>query len=437
MKPSCHVIFALFLPAFAAGQAFAAEDSQWVGPNAYQQEQVDSYLAEGTALLEAGDFSGAEKSFSAALQAVKVNYGINSAAQTLPLELLIQAQLGHRNWRTINQYLAHFDWLNSQTLATNFESYLEGVDALANLYLRAAADPLNSQAAHYLVSARNLRWQAVSAIESKFGRDSKLLAPWLYKIVLSHFYQGGSVKRRGMTSYDYKSDEAVIVNGWSLSKSEYVNKSYNIGLELLTRIKGLEAKHSGAESEALMLMYLGDWETLFDNENAALKYYQQGFQALKDAGVAPEQIDAFFQHPSVLPERAIYSDLAAIQATRPSKDKIIFNAWSSNFPAAERPPFIKGFTGMNKKIHGIVRLDDAGNQVLQQAIGPLTHSQEPGSPKSQGAGLSTQASRILEDGIASLRLRPQLKSGRLVPRDEITVDYFFTPTDEPAVLGSN
>lgn len=441
MKRALSQIFALSLSSIIMAAAFTAEDERWLGPNAYKQEQVSGYLNDGIALIEAGDYSAAEKNFSAALQAAKVNHGIKSPEQVIALELLIQAQMGHRNWRTINQYLAHFEWLNGEIYKTDLDRYLQGMDALANLYLRAAADPLNPQAAHYLISARNLTWNVVSAIEREHGRDNALLSPWLYKIVLSHFYQAGSVKRRGMTSYDYKSDDAVIINGWSLSKNEYVDKSHNIGLELLTRIKALEAKHNGPESEAIMLIYLGDWETLFGNETAALDYYQQSFHGLQISGVDSGQIDAFFKHPSVLPEQAIYPNLSAFHTQRDDPDKITFNAWSSNFPAAERPFFIDSLTEPDRVFHAIVQLDSEGQQVLRQAISPSgqTRIETSGidSSTSSQAVLSGSAKRRLEESIASLRFRPRLEGGKLVPRDEITVDYFFTQSEDPTILGSN
>lgn len=445
MKWTLNYFFSLSLTAIIASsiayETFAAEHSNWSGASAYKQEEIESHLNEGIELLELGSYRAAAKSFSATLQAIKVNQGINSPKQAAPLALLIQAQMGYRDWRTINQHLAHFEWLNSETYKSDFTSYLQGVESLANLYLQAAADPLNPQAAHYLVSARNLTWNAVSSIERKHGRDSELLSPWLYKIVLSHFYQSGSVKRRGMTSYDYKSDDAVIVNGWSLSKNEYIAKSHSIGLELLARIKDIEGEHRGPESEAIMLIYLGDWEMLFDNQTAALEYYQRGVRALKNADTEPEKIDSFFSHPTVLPEPAIYSDLATLEHTGGTAGKTTFNAWSSNFPAAERPAFSDPKTLNGEKFHAVVQLDKEGNQVVEEALQASSEVQKTSSEKislmGEKAQLSAQARNKLEENIALLRFRPRFQDGKLVPRDEITVDYFFTQSDEPTILGSN
>ncbi|MFK7864637.1 MAG: hypothetical protein AB8B95_10480 [Pseudohongiellaceae bacterium] len=426
MKPLLTV--ALFLLCWSITATFAAEGNNWRGPNAYKPNQIDGYLSAGISSMESRDYSAAEKQFSKALQAVKVNHGIKSSQQVLPLSLLIRAQMGHRNWRTINQQLAHFEWLNSEIYKSDFDSYLTGTDTLATLYLQAAADPLNPQAAHYLLSAKNITWNAISAIENRYDKQSPLLSPWLYKIVLSHFYQSGLVKRRGMTSYDYKSDGAELVNGWSLSKGEYQNKSLNIGRELLTRIREIESKQNNAESAALAIVYSGDWELLFGDESAATRLYKQGYQSLIESGLSTEIANTFFDRPVILPQVELLSSVAEFQRRHLANSNVLFNAWSPNFPAAKLPEFMNGNTEPSPSFHATVFFDRSLDATA--TIELSTHLQP------QQMSLLAQARKKLQEDIATLTFRPKIDNGELVPRTKIAVDYFYSPTVEPAILSS-
>jgi hypothetical protein len=76
-------------------------------------------------------------------------------------------------------------------------------------------------------------------------------------------------------------------------KMNTCKKNHNIGLELLQRIKKIEAGRGGKEKEAMSLIYSGDWETLFGNETQVLKFYQQGFQALLAAGIGLNRVKPF------------------------------------------------------------------------------------------------------------------------------------------------
>lgn len=415
----------------------APSDLEFDWLNNYQQDPLEELLRTGKAKLEKRDYIAAEKSFFEALQIVKVNSGVASSQQAPVLELLIRAQLPQRNWSLINQYLSYFEWLNSKSYQADLGLYLSGVDALANLYMSAAADPQNPQVAHYLVTSRNLTWNAISAIESQLGRDSPELTPWLYKVVLSHFYQSHLAKRRGMTSYDYKTDDPVIINGWSLSKNEYLRKSHSIGLELLNRISEIEAKHRGVESAAIAGIYQGDWETLFKNPAGALEYYRQSFASLLAAGVELNEINRLFDGATVLPESTYYSSLAELQHQQIPSSTAVFRAWSTNFPAVAAPNSEGRWLQQRSYSHVMISLDQQ-LKLIDEGLKFSDIQPEQFSDSNVGLvdekALTDQERALAQKYIAILHLRPRLKDGELVPSTGIKVDYFLPRQILPAAL---
>jgi hypothetical protein len=172
VKCTHWALFILVVSPCLAAQNSATEDMEFNWLNSYQQGAVEDLLNTGRSLLEESEYASAGKIFLEALQNIKVNNGMDSSLQAPVLELLIQALLPHKNWAITNQYLSYFQWLNSKAMQTNFDSYLKGADAPAKLYLRAAADPQNPHTAHYVVTARNLTWNAISAIESLAGKQN-------------------------------------------------------------------------------------------------------------------------------------------------------------------------------------------------------------------------------------------------------------------------
>ena len=416
------------------------ERSAWT--NNYQHSLAEEMLDEGRLKLEQGQYAEAERLFFDALQVVKINNGMNSTLQIPVLELLIQSQLPQRQWGTIKQYLAYFDWLTGEFYRTDLNDFLNSTKVLSALYLQASADHTNPHSAHFLIASKNLNWNAISAIEGVYCRESKQLTPWLYQVVLSHFYQSSLIKRRGLTSYNYKTDEPAIVNGWSLSKNESLRKSYNIGLELLQRIREIEAAGDSKEAEAIASLYLGDWEATFDNGPKAIEHYKTANQLFLAGCTQQESVDALFAQTSVLPEPGFKSSLAEL-ITKPFKPGSAkeFIAWSANYPGAAAPPAIQQFPATDQEaIQASVSFDyNLGNVTEYMGYKEVDRSWFTKSnitlvsisDDSQGA-----VSQALRD-VSLIHLRPQLRSGELVSSEDITINYLFSRQTAPLLLTDN
>jgi len=412
-------------------------ESPW--QNNFTQALAERLFDRGMAELQTDDFESAEQTFSEAMQMIKINHGLDSELQMPALQLLVESLIPQGKWQSLDQQLSYFDWLNRKNGSQDIDNFLNGTEILSRLYLTAAADLDNPQSARYLIAAKNLNWRAVSFIEAVFGNDSLKLPPWLYSIVLTHFYQSRITRRRGMTSYEYKSDNQSIVSGWSLSKNESVQKSYRIGLELLERIRTLyaESENASAETDAMLLVYLGDWELVFNRGNSALRYYQQAYARFIDAGLEPDRINRFFDQTTTLPTSELNVRLNTIPVSD-DNETLTFIAWSPTLPGAALPS--SQLLNSTLKIPGQRALATFNLVPLQRSTTPavnefrnldfLISELQLVSATPDSESIKRQARRE----ITALRLRPKLVGGAVEERQVIRLDYFFLPQDARTIV---
>ncbi|HAJ76367.1 MAG TPA: hypothetical protein DCM64_07910 [Gammaproteobacteria bacterium] len=415
--------------------------SQEVWRNNYQRIHAEQLVERGILAMQQGEFQSAEQDFSEAIQVVKVNNGLHSRLQVPALSHLIESLFAQGRWETADQQLAYFEWLNIRSYSKNIFDYLEGSRELSRLYLQASAYYTNPQSARYLISAKNLNWRVVRSIEVTFGTDHPLLTPWLYDIVLIHFYQASLVKRRGMTSYEFKSDDDKIIAGWALGKNESIQLSYSIGNELLQRIRSLYAgrENASAVTDALMQVYLGDWELLFDNTRMAMSYYRDAYAELNNAGVVKSEIDLFFSQSIVLPAGELAIDW------QPEKEHALdgtarFIAWSTNYPGAAIPVF---HNPTNGSLTPEFKVLASFSLLAVNSTEPITDTSEAHFSArqlliQQAIPDSEFVRDLAHNAIEQLTLRPHLNSGALEDtHHNIELEYFFSPEEHAMIISNN
>ena len=422
----------------AHGQEAVISQQAWL--NNYQRFYAEQLVEQGILAMQQGEFQSAEQDFSKAIQVVKVNNGLHSALQGPALSHLIESLLAQGRWEAADQQLAYFEWLNKRSYSQNIFDYLEGSRELSRLYLQASAYYTNPRSARYLISAKNLNWRAVSSIEATLGTDHPLLTPWLYDIVLIHFYQASLVKRKGMTSYEFKSDDGEIVAGWALGKNESIQLSYSIGNELLLRICSLYTgrENASAVTDALMQVYLGDWELLFDNTRMAMSHYRNAYAALDRSGVVKSEINLFFSQSIVLPAGELAIDW------QPEKEQALdttvrFIAWSTNYPGAAIPVFHNPPSGSLAPEFKVlanfsllaVNSTGATAKISDAYFSPQQLLIQQAIPDSEFVR------KLAHNAIGQLILRPHLDSGALDTHDNIELEYFFTPEEHAMIIGNN
>lgn len=395
-------------------------------PDIFADGLSEQLLDRGRDALAAGQHETAERHLLEALQIIKINHGLRSVRQIEPLALIMQAQIIQGDWRALDSHADYFRWLNSRNLRSDFSAYLAGMTRLDELLLLASTREDNPQAARYLVLARNLNWQAVNAIEATLGDDSPVLLPWFYRIALKHYYQSTLIRRRGLTSYAFKSDADSLVSGWSMPKQEMLQMSYRVGEELLARMVDLAvgqaaSSDSSAPDRARRLGALrslqADWQLLFGYHEKAWAGYRAAYRAMEDAGLPASEVDGFFHRPRLLP----LPETRALGETtiEPAADEVLaFTPLSPLYPGAPAPPS-PAFQGVAAtsvaRLHFdlVPEFDAAENASGRLLLKNLRLCQGP----------ATLPDGALPQEVALLTFRPRLLAGRPVAASGLELLY--------------
>ena len=400
----------------------------------YAHERSEQLIARGLLQMEAKDYRIAEKIFLEAVQVAKVNYGLRAPQQRAALEHLIEALLAQQKWQLAGDQLSYFEWLNDEIYLRDFYDYLRGTKQLSELLYRASADADNSNSTRYLILAKNLSWRAISAIEATLGETDPELVPWLYDVVLAHYYQVSLIKRRSLLNEITAQENSAGYQGWTLTKSESLRISYRIGRDLLIRIHQIlsAGQDSPTEASALAVLYQADWELLFGHEVTAMTLYGEANRQLSSVGAPSERLDRLFGRPRVLPDPVLYTSLNGLEAAL-AEGPIQFRAWTPNYPGAQLP---------SAKVATADR-PQPSSALVGFTLLPAPPIALMGNRRiiKLGFGLKnvdvleiTPRTSALDDEVryqvSLLQLRPALKSGLPVEIDELQLRYHFAPQQE-------
>ena len=400
----------------------------------YEHERSEQLIARGLLQMEAKDYRTAEKTFLEAVQIAKVNYGLRAPQQRGALEHLIEALLAQQKWQLAGDQLSYFEWLNDEIYLRDFYDYMRGTKQLSELLYRASADADNSNSTRYLILAKNLSWRAISAIEATLGETDPELVPWLYDVVLAHYYQVSLIKRRSLLTEVTAQENSAEYQGWTLAKSESLRISYRIGRDLLSRIQEiLSAGQDGpTETSALAVLYQADWELLFGHEAAAMMLYGEASRQLSSIGVPSERLDLLFGQPRVLPDPVLYTRLNGLEAAL-AEGPIQFKAWTPNYPGAQLPSAKVAFADQPRPSSALV-----GFTLLPAAPIALMSNRRIiklgfGLRNVDVLEITPRASALDNEvryQMSLLQLRPALKNGVPVKMDGLQLRYHFAPQQE-------
>ncbi|MFM1897051.1 MAG: hypothetical protein RLZZ385_2125 [Pseudomonadota bacterium] len=401
----------------------------------YAYDLPESLVAEGRRHMAQHAYSEAQAAYSRAWQVTRINHGLESGEQIRPIEHLLDALLAQNKWEEFDQQINYLSWLNESAHRDDPEQRVEGLITISNWYRAAAATLDDSRSNWYLIRAKHLNWQAISVLERSFGPYDLRLAPLLYRVAMDHYYQAISTQRRGMTSYEYKTDDKVLVNGWALNKNETVGRSYRIGRENLLRIRALYAHHgqSSPLTDALLLVHLADWELVFENGDRAAALYQTAYDHLLSAGIPNHDVERFFDRPVVLPSTHLSLQWPLWES--PWEEKPLeYVAWSPAYPGAQKPddPLDTYRNRLESLMsqRAVVRLNpdsafatgfesESDPHRFNYVVSDLDLSENP------------EVNDSLLDWVYAelpmLKLRPRILDGKLTVHEAVTLDYVFSP----------
>lgn len=309
----CITAIAVMLPAAAPAQIPPAAAS-----NHYTLASQRDVLEAAEAMFRAGELDDADITFRRAFESVRADQGLFNEAQLPVLDRLLATNLARQDWEHFNYYLDYHGALTRRVYQNQGVRYAEALEGGADWHQQAALLRDDEHRTWHLIRARNLIWQAVSALEQTPGSQTRL-APLLYRIATLHFYLTTEASLRGLTSLEVRTDRPVRVSGWSMSGNEAVRRSYTVGQELLERIYRMhEATGSDHQTLAGIDTLLGDWQLLFGRNDLARSYYHKAYQALRTDPSATAMIEQLFG--AVVPLPAPYA--ATLSYSTPSGNEL-------------------------------------------------------------------------------------------------------------------
>lgn len=390
--------------------------------NYYQPGRDEALLDEARQALTFGRYGEAEELLDQAFQINRASYGLFNPAQLPILDQLISTHLLQGKWEEFDQKLNYVNWLHLQINRGNTEELAAGLLWQSDWHRAAAASINDLQSAWYLIQGKYLNWRAVSLLEQRFGPMDTRVTPGLYRIVLDHFYQTVNNERRGMTSFDFKTDSKSIANGWSSSRNETVGRSYGIGKENLERIRAIYSAQPNASSvtDALLQIQLADWEFLYGNTREALNQYQAAYHRLIQSGISEDEVERFFSQAKVLPEQELQLEWSTPIAFD-NESTVDFHAWSTVYPTARKPVGLVTETGLNSP-RALVELNlelsiDSDLSVTDYVVAGMNVFET--SPQE-----SELVTRAFQE-IPYLKFRPRLIDGELANHDSVVINYYF------------
>ena len=303
----------------------------------YEHDRSEQLVARGLLQMEARDYRTAEKTFLEAVQVAKVNYGLRAPQQRAALEHLIEALLAQQKWQLAV--------ISSATLNGSTTKF---ICAISMITCAAPSSSVSCSIEHRPMPKFQQHPVSHSGKESQLACDQRdrgnsweadpELVPWLYDVVLAHYYQVSLIKRRSLLNEVIAQENSAEYQGWTLAKSESLRISYRIGRDLLSRIQQIlsAGPDSPTEASALAVIYQADWELLFGHEAIAMTLYGEANRQLSSIGAPSELLNRLFGRPRVLPDPVLYTSLNRLEAAV-AQGPIQFRAWTTNYPGAQLP----------------------------------------------------------------------------------------------------
>ena len=144
-------------------------------PNHFNEARAQALLVAGQAALEEGDLSLAQTTLDQAIQLLKINEGLYSTEQLVPIEQLMWAQMRAGLWPQLDTSLGYYYWLLERIETTTLDAQLAIAKNMRSLYLEAAAHPSNPMPPRHLSAALRTNWQTLSYIEATLGAEHPAL----------------------------------------------------------------------------------------------------------------------------------------------------------------------------------------------------------------------------------------------------------------------
>lgn len=305
----------------------------------YSKELITPLLSLGILQNENNLYSNADDSFKRALQIHRINNGLHDLKQVPVLELIISNSISQQNWKATHNNYQLYHWLHRRNYEKTNPKMLAVVDKLIAWHLLGTNLETGLHPGEHFMQLLELNGLALQIVENYPIQDDLELAKRLYKLALIHYYIAIAVQRGAPTGIYLAQKFSPIMKGdsYKTNSEKIARKRFRISRKLVSRIVALYENNTSVlpGSTAIALVYLADWDLLFNRHTSANRGYHLAYGKLLDSGFSREIINSFFLQPKILPKSEFSPDLLVQYASNSlHTDNVDSNASSTTADGA-------------------------------------------------------------------------------------------------------
>ncbi len=274
---------------------------------------IEPLLSLGIMHNENQQYFHAEESLKRALHIHRINTGLHDLSQLPILDLIISNNINQQNWKATNKNYHLYHWLHRRSYEETDPRMLAVIDKLIAWHLLGTNLEAGPHPGEHFIKLLDLNERALKIVENFEQKDELELAKRLYKLALIHYYIAIAVQRGEPVGTYLVQKFNPIQKGesYETTSEKIVRKRFRVSRKLVHRIASLYDYNASAApgSDAIALVYLADWDLLFNRNTNANREYQLAYDKLIVSGFSREKVNGFFQQPTLLPKSEFNPEL--------------------------------------------------------------------------------------------------------------------------------
>jgi hypothetical protein len=277
---------------------------------AYYQGLGENLVGLGLAHRLHGNHLAAAEAFEQALQIARINEGLHNVKHSALVDLIIDSYTLVGAWPNVDRYQQFWYWLQRRGHEPSDPAMVDALHRVAAWNLKAFQLDTGRPSFSHLVDARLALNKSVELIDQNKGAEDPRLLHALYAAAVTNLYMAAYVAHTldsSMLGGDARffSDPVRRQIQEDMERDNYIIDRFRDGRQALRR--AAEIRSADPESRATSLVYLGDWNLLFDRSQTARRHYAKAYEIMKNGGVPAERMEQLLGQPVAIPAMRIDS----------------------------------------------------------------------------------------------------------------------------------
>ncbi len=404
----------------------------------YSENLTAPLVSLGILANENRQYADAEDSFNRALRIHRINNGLQDLSQLPILDLIISNNISRQNWKAANDNYHFYYWIHRRNYGETDPRMLAVIDKLIAWHLLGTKLETGPHPGEHFIRLLDLNERALHIVDNYPQQDVLELAKRLYKLALIHYYIAIAVQRGEAVGQYLTQKFSPIQNGesYETTSKKIAKKRFRKSRKLVSRMASLYEHSNSAVpgSDAIALVYLADWDILFNRKKNANREYQLAYNKLLESGFTRELVNSFFLQPALLPKSDFFPDLmlkhtsASSQAASSDPETMAteavdtameFVGWSTALPGVKFPATGIGRIVLPATEHYALVSFDILKDGLTENIRISKDNPETSLPR-----------RAAYEAIWSAQFRPRLLDGKAVAVSGMSTKFYLPSIDK-------